>query len=203
MACLVLVGCASESAGVHGGPAVGISGHALVVSLVTGAGDLPYKTNRQAFDAVTLSSQSNQHSMEVHMPAHGFKDGTLTDAGAQVEQAEGPAVAMATMIERLQAEVPRPLSAEVYRVDIEQAAWTLDRESSSVTSNYRLHWRLMSRVRDGEGNVVAISQCGGSSGASRALGTWQAHDDAEIKDAARLVGEGCAYQLMTDIGLQG
>ncbi|PXV58496.1 hypothetical protein SAMN04487785_115147 [Dyella jiangningensis] len=209
-----LVGCATQPVGVSGDQATAFREQGVAVGQVSGAGAVQLKTKGQAIGGMVIGSvvgsaaasspasatpQGMQQAMELGNMTNSVVQQTVTDIGQHIEQADTPALAMAATIAKAQGE----RTSAAYHVDIKQELWLLDYDSMFGSDNYRLHWTVTSKVRDGQGKVVATSRCQGDGEQKRALDEWKAEDYSKVKEVARTVGERCAKQLWGDIGLRG
>ena len=150
----------------------------------------------------SISPQGMQQAAEFGATAGAVTQRAIAGIGQAVKQVDTPANAMVATITRELDELPAAASP-AYRIDIHQTVWVLDFDSLFGKDNYRLHWELRARVLDAQDKVVASSQCKGDGDEKQALDSWKADDYAKVKAAALAIGERCAGQFLSDIGLAG
>jgi hypothetical protein len=214
----MLTGCATQPSGVSADQSKAFVEQGLVIGKIDGASSVTVKTKGRAIGGMvlgavagsvaasspaSLSPQGLQEAQEMGSVTANRVQRGVTDAAQHVRQALTPAPVMADKLTGIFSRLSIGSDRAAYRVDIHQANGQLDHDSLFGADKYRLHWQLKASVVDHRGKTVATSTCRGDGDIKQALDTWKADDYAAVKNVAGEVGEHCARQFLSDIGVQG
>lgn len=218
MLAFVLAGCATQPSGVSVDQVTKFREQGVSIGNVKGASAVTLQTKGKAMGSFvlgtiaasavasspsSLSPQGMQEAQQAGFAAGDVVQHTVDAIGNDVQQAQTPAMAMAAALNHSLTEGGLGADSAAYHVDIKQALWMLSYDSMFGSDNYRLHWQLNANVLNSANKVVTASVCKGDGDAKLGLNAWKADDYAQVKDAARHVGERCAKQFLDDIGLRG
>lgn len=137
-------------------------------------------------------------------PAMGYVD---LDAYAErndvvdTQSFDDPTAAVGTALqERLSGHEVRIQPGSPYSVSTLGAVWGLDYDRMGEEDNYRLYYRLNTKLTDGN-TTVGYSDCRGVSQRRASLESWLSDEKAEVRKAAAIIGQLCAEKFVAELGL--
>ncbi len=213
MAVVLVAGCATQPKGISDSQIAQIRERGLVVHEVKGASAVQVKSKGMAIGGMVVGSVAGSlagggASSIAEAQEIGAQTNALVQRGAagiRTHAAEGqtPALEMGKAIDGKLGKLGVTGGANAYRVEIKQVLWLLSYDSMFGSDNYRLHYNLETAVLGDDGKAIGRSSCQGDGVDKRSLDAWREEDGEKIKAFAREIGEVCARQMLSDIGLQG
>ena len=213
MAAVLVAGCATQPKGISDSHIVQIRERGLVVHEVKGASAVQVKSKGMAIGGMVVGSvvgsvagggaSSLAEGQEIGMQTNALVQRGAADIRTHAAEGQTPALEMSKAIDGKLAKMGVAGGANAYRVEIKQVLWLLSYDSMFGSDNYRLHYDLETAVLGEDGKAIGRSSCQGDGPDKRSLDAWREEDGAKIKAYARDVGEACAGQLLSDIGLRG
>lgn len=129
------------------------------------------------------------------LPADGY---TVTEGHAmalkpgQLAILGGPADALARALRATLISDGIPVVGQApYSIKIKANYWGLDYDKFSEANDYRLYYSVQVDLMDGK-RMMATYACDGVTDDKRGVDAWTAHDDAEVKRDAAIIGDICA-----------
>ncbi|WP_250626604.1 hypothetical protein [Pinirhizobacter soli] len=147
---------------------------------------------------VALSTRNKSLTEDQYVSLENYR-GSLQ--GNELDQFESPVPALSLSLERRLAEVGiTTTSSPSYRLNSQAFSWAIDYEKLTDGSSYRLYFNINTNLVE-RGKTLATYSCIGATREKRDFDGWK-NDPAAIRRNAALIGDRCAANIMSELGLE-